>query len=740
MAENPIFIDGLNPQQREAVLSSDGPMLIVAGAGSGKTKVLTTKVARLLAQGVEPYRILAITFTNKAAGEMRQRVDQLAGPAAKDVCLYTFHAFCARLLRREIDKLPAYDKKFAIYDSADSRNLVKQALKELNVDEKLYSPAAVAAVISKAKNAMQSPEDFAGLGQGFYDRKMAELYACYQKKLRENNALDFDDLLLVSLELLQQNKAVREKYQERFRYILVDEYQDTNRVQYLLTKILAAKHRNICVVGDGDQSIYGWRGADIRNILDFEKDYPEAKVIKLEQNYRSTQVILDAANAVIAHNRLRRPKELWTANKAGTKLIHYQAADEKDEARFIIERIRELQRTKKMPLGAMAVLYRTNSQSRIIEEFLVKSGINYTIVGGTKFYERKEVKDLLAYLRVIANPKDGQDLLRIINVPKRGIGGTTVDRLTAAAAQQGRSLFEVLTDVESIEGLNKGIKNKLEDLASLFFSFMAEADDISVKELIADILDKTGYIKELEESGDPQDASRVENLKELLSVAEDYLQNGGEDELTLFLEHVSLVTDIDEAEFEEDRVTLMTLHAAKGLEFPAVFITGLEKDLFPHAQALIDEEEMEEERRLCYVGITRAKSYLFLTNARLRTIYGFTRSCLPSDFLAEIPAACIYEYQRPGGDYSQTSQQVRVRPNVQATGNNWSVGTVRGFVPQVNSARQRFRPGEQVKHSKWGAGTVVAVKDDGDAQEVKVAFAGGGIRSFLTKYAVLEKL
>ena len=420
---------GLNPQQVEAVLNTEGPMLIMAGAGSGKTKVLTCRVANLLQKGVRPYRILAITFTNKAAAEMRERVNNMSGAAARDVWLFTFHAFCARFLRMEIDKLPGYGGNFAIYDTADSQNLIKQVLKEMNLDDKRFQPSGILARISNAKNALQDAAAFAREAGDFYEQKVADIYARYQEKLQLNNALDFDDLLLLSIRLLQENKEVRERYQERFDYLLVDEYQDTNYAQYLLTKLLAAKHRNICVVGDADQSIYGWRGADIQNILDFEKDYPDAKVIKLEQNYRSTQIILDAANAVIENNTGRKPKNLWTDNKSGADIIYFQAADERDEARFVIEQLQNLQRTENKKLGDMAVLYRTNTQSRIFEEMLIKSGISYNMVGGLKFYERKEIKDIIAYLRVIFNPADSLSLLRIINVPKRGIGDATLAKI-----------------------------------------------------------------------------------------------------------------------------------------------------------------------------------------------------------------------------------------------------------------------------------------------------------------------
>lgn len=733
-------IQGLNPQQAEAVSSVSGPMLIMAGAGSGKTKVLTCRIAHLLNQGVRPYRILAITFTNKAAGEMRERVDKMSGSAAKDVWLYTFHAFCAKLLRFDIAKLEGYSSNFAIYDTTDSKNLIKQALSELNLDDKQFTPAAVAAIISNAKNAMQSPEDFAAEAQGFRDEKLAQAYALYQKKLQLNNALDFDDLLLTALRLLRENEEVRQKYQEHFDYIMVDEYQDTNRVQYMLTKLLAAKHRNLCVVGDADQSIYGWRGADIRNILDFEKDYPEARIIKLEQNYRSTQVILDAANAVIANNSGRKPKNLWTANGAGTKIIHYQAVDERDEARFVVERIQEMQRTKGMRLGDMAVLYRTNTQSRVFEEIFIKSGLSYNIVGGTKFYERKEIKDIISYLRVIANPRDGQSLLRIINVPRRGIGDATLNKLQAFAAASDLTLFEVMSNAAEVPGLSSRFVGKLEELTSVIFELMGEAEEVPVKQLIDDVMTRTGYMGELEASGSAQDQSRIENLKELLSVAEEFGKSGEEDNLGNFLEHVALVADIDDADLSGDAVTLMTLHSAKGLEFPAVFIAGMEREIFPNSRAFLDEEEMEEERRLCYVGLTRAERYLFLSNACMRTIYGQTRNFLPSQFLDEIPENLLFHYKRPA---VQRTAPRREEPKREfRSAGSWFLGGRSSFTPagRDSSAGSRFAAGDHVSHAKWGSGTVVAVRDDGGAQEVKVAFAGGGIRSLLTKYAVLKKL
>lgn len=733
-------LQGLNKEQALAVQTTDGPMLILAGAGSGKTKVLTCRIAHLLQQGVAPYRILAITFTNKAAAEMRERVDRMAGEAAKDVWLFTFHAFCARLLRRDIDKLEGYGNNFAIYDTSDAQNVVKQVLKEMNLDEKRFQPAGLCARISSAKNQLLSPVDYAKAAKAandFYEEKAAQIYASYQEKLRQNNALDFDDLLLLTVQLLQENAEVREKYQDKFQYIMVDEYQDTNHVQYLLTKLLAGKHRNICVVGDADQSIYGWRGADIQNILDFEKDYPDAKLIKLEQNYRSTQVILDAANAVIENNTGRKPKNLWTDNGIGREITYFQAMDERDEARFVIEQLQRLQLEENMRLGDMAVLYRTNTQSRVFEEMLIKSGISYNMVGGTKFYERKEIKDILAYLRVIFNPNDSLSLLRIINVPRRGIGDATLGRLQAYAAENGLHLFEVLSNAAAVPGLNSRFVGKLDELSGIIFELMSEAEEVPVKQLIEDVMQKTGYLEDLQLSKNVQDQSRVDNLMELLSVAEDFAKGGEENTLENFLANVALVSDIDDVELGEDAVTLMTLHSAKGLEFPVVFLAGMEEGIFPHARTLMDEEEIEEERRLCYVGITRAEKYLFMSNARIRTIHGYTKPSLPSRFLQEVPRGLLHIYKRPAVQ-RQAPREERRSDNRSTA--NWFLQPKSSFIPQENSSGSSFTAGDKVSHSKWGTGTVVSVKNTEDGQEVKVAFAGAGIRSLLTKYAVLKKL
>lgn len=737
---------GLNPQQAEAVINTEGPMLIMAGAGSGKTKVLTCRVANLLQKGVRPYRILAITFTNKAAAEMRERVNNMSGPAAKDVWLFTFHAFCARFLRMEIDKLPGYGGNFAIYDTADSQNLIKQILKEMNLDDKRFQPSGILSRISNAKNALQDAAAFARQAGDFYEQKVADIYSRYEQKLQLNNALDFDDLLMLSIKLLQENKEVREKYQDRFDYLLVDEYQDTNHAQYLLTKFLAAKHRNICVVGDADQSIYGWRGADIQNILDFEKDYPDAKVIKLEQNYRSTQIILDAANAVIENNTGRKPKNLWTENKSGADIIYFQAVDERDEARFVIEQLQNLQRTENKKLGDMAILYRTNTQSRIFEEMLIKSGISYNMVGGLKFYERKEIKDIIAYLRVIFNPADSLSLLRIINVPKRGIGDASLAKIQAYAAANNVSLFEAVSNAAAIDGLSSRFVSKLDDLAGIIFELINLASEAPVEDLIDRVLRDTGYLEELENERTPQAQSRIDNLHELISVAQEFAASEEENNLENFLAHVALVSDIDDTELGEDAITLMTLHSSKGLEFPVVFLVGMEEGLFPHARTLMDETEIEEERRLCYVGITRAKEKLFLSSTKMRTIYGNTVTYPPSRFLQEIPARLVKTIKRQERfsaleNFKQVSEKYSARPQKPA-----STFNPHSFMPQKpaaaagGTAGMRFNTGDRVSHSKWGEGMVVSVKDSPDGQEVKVAFAGAGVRSLLTKYAVLKKL
>ncbi|WP_196606955.1 DNA helicase PcrA [Pectinatus frisingensis] len=737
------IFDRLNPAQKKAVEHVDGPLLIMAGAGSGKTRVLTCKIAYLLQQGISPYNILAITFTNKAATEMRDRADNMIGTAAKNVWLSTFHSFCARLLRYEIDNISRYKKNFTIYDTADSHTLIKNCLKDLNLDEKQYPPYNIQSAISNAKNIMLTPDAFAKQAGDFFEQKTAEIYTAYQKHLVDNNALDFDDLLMISVELLSQSKSVREKYQDRFHYILVDEYQDTNGAQYQLTKLLAAKHHNICVVGDADQSIYGWRGADIRNIMDFEKDYPEASVIKLEQNYRSTQNILAAANAVIENNLNRKPKKLWTENPQGDKISLYEAFNERDEARYIADNIVKQNTLFNISYNDIAVLYRTNAQSRLFEEGLMRAGIPYTMVGGLKFYDRKEIKDILAYLKVIFNPADAVSLLRIINVPKRGLGATTINKLSEFAAAGNISIFDAVSSTDEIPGLTAKARGALSEFVQFIFKMMTAQTEQSVHEFIQRVMDESGYMMELEADKKVENETRIENLKELLTVAKNF-EKENEDNPTLenFLNSVSLVADIDNADFTDDKVTLMTLHAAKGLEFPVVFMAGMEEGLFPHSRTLMNEAEIEEERRTCYVGITRAQRKLYLTNAKSRTIYGRTVMYPPSRFLQEIPS-----------EYVETEHsKITLHPFSVPKINNERIRSIKDYVrhdAQNKGAVKtgvrpdmgiKWRSGDKAKHSKWGIGTVVAVKGHGEETELTIAFPNMGIKKLMQKYAPLEKV
>ena len=634
------IFSGLNPAQQEAVACLEGPLLIMAGAGSGKTRVLTHRIANLLEHGAAPYSILAITFTNKAAAEMRERVENMIGPMAKDIWLSTFHSFCARFLRREIESTGMYKSNFVIYDSGDSQTVVKKVIRELNLDEKQYNPSGIRNAISNAKNQMLGPMAFEAQASDFYQKKVAEVYKGYQKLLRENNALDFDDLLLVTVSLLSENEEIRSRYQRRFRYILVDEYQDTNGAQYQLTTLLAGGYRNLCVVGDADQSIYGWRGADISNIMDFEQDYPDAKTIMLEQNYRSTKTILAAANAVIENNSHRKKKNLWTDNVQGDKITTYMASDERDEVRFITESISKQHDIYKTSYGDIAILYRTNAQSRVLEDVFMKVGLPYTIVGGLKFYDRLEIKDITAYLRVLYNPMDSVSLMRIINVPKRGLGQSTIEKLMVYGVENNLSLFEVIANEELLEqvpGLTARSKNPLKKFAELLFTLMERMDKLAVSDLIQEVMDATGYLEALKNDKAEkklENESRIENLQEFVGVAKDFEKEEEEEpNLENFLSKMALLSDIDNSDLEEERVTLMTLHSAKGLEFPVVFMTGMEEGMFPHSRTLMEPEELEEERRTCYVGITRAQRKLYMTYASIRTIFGRTEAHEPSRFL-----------------------------------------------------------------------------------------------------------
>ncbi|MDU4008110.1 DNA helicase PcrA [Veillonella sp.] len=725
------LLDGLNREQQQAVQHTEGPLLILAGAGSGKTKVLTVRIAYLLAQGVNPYEILAITFTNKAAKEMKSRVEGLVGDVANRIWLSTFHSFCAKFLRFELDNFLGYNSNFTIYDTSDSQVVIKAALKALNLDDKYYPVGAMISAISDAKNKLMFASDFRKQARDFYQQKVADVYEYYEKELRKNNALDFDDLLLVAVKLLQSNAAVLDKYSKRFKYVMIDEYQDTNHAQYLLAYLLSSHWKNIAVVGDADQSIYAWRGADIQNILDFEKDYPNCTSIKLEQNYRSTKIILDAANAVIDNNEGRPEKNLWTDKVEGAKIQHFTAQSEHEEAAFIGDTIVKKHDIYGVPYGDMAILYRTNAQSRVLEEALIKRALPYTMVGGTKFYDRKEIKDVLAYLRVLYNPFDDLSLLRIINVPKRSIGATTVSKLQDYARENGTSLFMTLTQLHLVDTIKGKTKEKLEEFGILIFTLVAEMDDKSVLDILEAILDRTGYLAQLEESTDPQDQARAENIGELLSVAKDFQDTNPTGTVEDFLEQVALVNDVDSFEQEESKVTLMTLHAAKGLEFPIVFLGGLEEGLFPHSRTLMNPEEIEEERRLAYVGITRAEKELYISNATTRTVFGRTSSYLPSRFIDEIPAELV--------DSLRAKRRIPddIKPTVPR---HMSVASRPVTKPIIrNEVIADWKVGDTAIHSKWGNGKVVNVSGEGAGMKLTIEFPTQGVRVVMAKFAPVKK-
>ena len=725
------LLDGLNREQQQAVQHTEGPLLILAGAGSGKTKVLTVRIAYLLAQGVNPYEILAITFTNKAAKEMKSRVEGLVGDVANRIWLSTFHSFCAKFLRFELDNFLGYNSNFTIYDTSDSQVVIKAALKAFNLDDKYYPVGAMISAISDAKNKLMFASDYRKQARDFYQQKVADVYEYYERELRKNNALDFDDLLLIAVKLLQSNAAVLEKYSKRFKYVMIDEYQDTNHAQYLLAYLLSSYWKNIAVVGDADQSIYAWRGADIQNILDFEKDYPNCTSIKLEQNYRSTKIILDAANAVIDNNEGRPEKNLWTDKVEGAKIQHFTAQSEHEEAAFIGDTIVKKHDIHGVPYGDMAILYRTNAQSRVLEEALIKRALPYTMVGGTKFYDRKEIKDVLAYLRVLYNPFDDLSLLRIINVPKRSMGATTVSKLQDYARENGTSLFMTLTQLHLVDTIKGKTKEKLEEFGILIFTLVAEMDDKSVLDILEAILDRTGYLAQLEESTDPQDQARAENIGELLSVAKDFQDTNPTGTVEDFLEQVALVNDVDSFEQEESKVTLMTLHAAKGLEFPIVFLGGLEEGLFPHSRTLMNPEEIEEERRLAYVGITRAEKELYISNATTRTVFGRTSSYLPSRFIDEIPAELV--------DGLRAKRRIPddIKPTVPR---HMSVASRPVTKPIIrNEVIADWKVGDTAIHSKWGNGKVVNVSGEGAGMKLTIEFPTQGVRVVMAKFAPVKK-
>lgn len=717
----------LNPEQLIATENTEGPMLVLAGAGSGKTKVLTYRIAYLMEQGVPPWEILAITFTNKAAAEMKERVAALVGSQAREVWLSTFHSFCVRFLRREIQNMNRrYDQRFAIYDSGETLALIRQCLKEMNLDDKLFSPYNVQNQISNSKNQLLGPARVAEMAGNFHEEKVAAIYALYQKKLESNNALDFDDLLRFTVELLEEHEEIRTRWQKQFQYVLVDEYQDTNHVQYRMTRILAAMHTNLFVVGDIDQSIYGWRGADIQNILDFEKDYPKAQVIKLEENYRSTQIILEAANSIIANNRNRKDKKLWTRQTGGASIQFFLGTDEREESQFICDMAQTYLNEKKATLKEMAVLYRTNAQSRVIEEAFLRNGIPYVLVGAIRFYERKEIKDMLSYLRVVFNPLDSFSFQRIINVPRRGIGDVSMQRIQNAANQRSYSLLEIATVPDEIEGISPKVRKALEDISTKFITWNGLIPNLPVADLILKVMEESGYLEELETEGTVEAEARIENLREFISVAREFSTSEEEQTLENFLTHVALVTDIDQTDLGNEKVTLMTLHAAKGLEFPVVFLAGMEEGIFPHSRTLMNEEEIEEERRLAYVGVTRARRELFLTASRQRMIFGNILAYPLSRFLSEIPTELMEAIEPVRKVQSESERPFNSRAR-------------RSPTPIAPSGSTEWKVGDKVSHKKWGSGTVVTTHGSGECLEISVAFSGQGVKKLMAAYAPLDK-
>jgi DNA helicase-2/ATP-dependent DNA helicase PcrA len=771
-------IKKLNPEQRKAVEAVDGPLLIMAGAGSGKTRVLTHRIAYLIAtKKAAPWSILAITFTNKAAREMQDRVGKLVGPSSNDIWVSTFHSMCVRILRRDIGRI-GFNSNFTILDSGDQLSVIKSCLKELNIDTKKFEPKTFQAEIGNAKNELVSPDLYESKSGDYFQGLVAKVYKLYQKKLRANNSLDFDDLIMTTIELFKEVPEVLQFYQNKFLYIHVDEYQDTNRAQYMLCQMIADKHKRICVVGDSDQSIYRWRGADITNILNFEQDYPNATTIFLEQNYRSTSTILQAANTVISNNKGRKPKNLWTDKDGGSKIRMFQADSEHDEGYFVVNEINK-NRSRGKSHSSHAILYRTNAQSRIIEETLIKSDIPYTIVGGVKFYDRKEIKDILAYLRLISNPDDDISLGRIVNVPKRGIGDTTMDKLAEMAGRRGISLYTMLQDVDALE-ISPKTKHALADFREMIENLNRMVEYLSVTELTEKTLELTEYRLEFQRENTLESKARLENIDEFLSVTMDFENRNEDKTLVSFLTDLALIADIDSLDKdkdEQDAVVLMTMHSAKGLEFPVVFIVGMEEGVFPHSRAFSDDEELEEERRLAYVGITRAEEELYLSCARMRTLFGRTSANAPSRFLAEIPDEILEDVSIGGGGdrYSRATRTSSWSPSGgsgygtsggrsgAATGASpWgqpsSFGkptpfggaassgaaapkpTVKMTKPGSNNQVLDYTMGDKVSHGKWGIGTIVAVKGSGDDTELQIAFpAPVGIKRLLAKFAPITK-
>lgn len=725
------LVKNMNKEQSEAVRTTEGPLLIMAGAGSGKTRVLTHRIAYLLDEkDVSPYNILAITFTNKAAKEMKERVEQLVGEEAQVIWMSTFHSMCVRILRRDADRI-GIERNFTIIDPTDQKSVIKDVLKNENIDSKRFEPRMFIGAISSLKNELKTPDDAQKEANDFHSQMVATVYKGYQRQLSRNEALDFDDLIMTTIHLFERVPDALECYQNKFQYIHVDEYQDTNKAQYTLIKLLAKKFKNLCVVGDSDQSIYGWRGADIQNILSFEEDYPEAKTIFLEQNYRSTKNILNAANEVIKNNSERKPKGLWTANTGGDKIQYYEAMTERDEAEYVVKEIMKHQLNGKK-YSDMAILYRTNAQSRVLEETFMKSNIPYTMVGGQKFYDRKEIKDLLSYLRVIANSNDDISLQRIINVPKRGIGPSSVEKIQTYAVQNNISMFDALAEVDFI-GLSKKVTQECMSFYEMIQNLIKEQEFLEVSEIVEEVLQKSGYREMLDREQSIESRSRLENLDEFMSVPKDYEENTPLEEQSLvnFLTDLSLVADIDEADTQSG-VTMMTMHSAKGLEFSIVFIMGMEESLFPHIRAIKsdDDHEMEEERRICYVAITRAEELLYITNATTRMLFGRSQSNMPSRFLKEIPEDLLESHT---GSQRQSILQPKAKPHQK-----------RGFSKRTTSSEKQvvssdWKVGDKVIHKAWGEGMVSNVNAKNGSLELDIIFKSEGPKRLLAQFAPIEK-
>lgn len=733
------LLKDLNKEQQNAVLHTEGPLLILAGAGSGKTRVLTHRIAHLIKdKGVYPSAILAITFTNKAAREMKERTEKLVGDEAADMWISTFHSICVRILRRDIEKL-GFSRSFVIFDSADQQTVIKDCLRELNLNEKNFPYREVQAVIGRAKDELIEPEVYTRANSAdFRLGKIAKIYELYQKKLKNNNALDFDDIIMLTIKLFLDNPPVLQYYQRKFRYILVDEYQDTNTAQYTLISLLAQGYRNLCVVGDDDQSIYRWRGANIRNILDFEKEFKGCKVVKLEQNYRSTKTILNAANHVIKNNTGRKTKSLWTENANGEVVQLFEAGTEREEAAFIASEIEKLRKMGSHSFKDFAVLYRINAQSRVLEDEMMKQGIAYKIFGGQRFYDRKEIKDIIAYLRLILNPSDDIALKRIINVPKRGIGDTTVNNAESLASGKGCSIFTVISSAGEFGELQRAAA-KLGGFADMINSLRALAESKSVSELMEEVIGKSGILDELKAEETVEAQTRIENIKELISGALEFEAQSEEKGLEAYLANVSLVSDIDSFEGEKDYIALMTLHSAKGLEFPVVFMPGMEEGVFPGFRSMGDDDEIEEERRLCYVGMTRAKERLFMTNTFSRTLFGNTTYNKASRFLKEIPPEFIDSQKKPEKKQDSFTGW-KDRPSVTGFGSAAEPASWLTPVSQKPAGEFNLKVGDNVVHKKFGIGKITLVEKENDDYKLEIQFKTSGMKRLMAAFANLTKL